>query len=61
MESVNIDDDEDGVQLLTYLQIPVVILYDFDMYKISKSSLLFSLFCSSLFYSAGRAEGVSIQ
>lgn len=60
VESVNISVDEDGVQLLTYLQIPVVIRYDFYMYKISKSSLLFSLCCSSLFYSARQAEGVSI-
>jgi len=61
MESVNISDDEDGVQLLTYLQIPAVIGYDFDMLKISKSSLLFSLLRFSGFYSAGKAEGVSIQ
>jgi len=52
MESVNISDDEDGVQLLTYFQIPVVIGFDFDMLKISKSSLLFSLLRCSVFYSA---------
>lgn len=31
MESDNISEDQDGVQLLTYLQIPVVIRQDFDM------------------------------
>jgi hypothetical protein len=61
MESVNISDDEDGVQLLTYLQIPVVIGFGFDMLQISKSRLLFSLLLCSVFYSAGRAEGFSIQ
>ena len=61
MESFNISDDEDGVQLLTYLQIPVVIGHDLDMLKISKSSLLFSLFRCSVVYSVGRAKGVSIQ
>jgi len=61
MESVNISDDEDGVQLLTCLQILVVIGYDFDVLKISKSSLLFSLLRCSVFYSAGRTEGVLIQ
>lgn len=61
MESVNISDDEDGVQLLTYFQIPVVIGFDFDMLKISKSSLLFSLLRCSVFYSAWRAEGISIK
>jgi hypothetical protein len=61
MENVNISDDEDGVQLLTCLQITVVTGYDFDVLKISKSSLLFSLLRCSIFYSAGRAEEVSIQ
>jgi len=61
MKSVNISDDEDGVRLLTYLQIPFVIGYDFDMLEVSKSSLLFSLLRFSVFYSAGRAEGVSIE
>ena len=61
MESVNVSDDEDGIQLLICLQIPVVIGYDFDVLKISKSSLLFSLLLCSVFYSAGRAEGVLIQ
>jgi hypothetical protein len=49
MESVNISDDEDGVQLLTCLQMPVVIGYDFNVLKISKSSLLFSLLHWSVF------------
>ena len=61
MESFNISDDEDDVQLLTYLHIPVVIGYDFDMLKISTSSLLFLLLRFSVFYSAGKAERVSIQ
>jgi hypothetical protein len=61
MESVNNSDDEDGIQLLTCLQVPVVIGYDFNVLKFFKSSLLFSLLRCSVFYSAGTAVGVSIQ
>ena len=57
MESVNISDDEDGVQLLTYFHIPVVIGFYFNMLKISKSSFLFSLLRFSVFLFGRKSWG----